>query len=149
MDRRSCLAALAAVFGVLLTTRQTDVEAGMRVRHARRRVRRHVRRRIRRRVVIRMVFGRRFWVVPVGLAIGWELVHDNRVLIVRETRIVERDATRVEVVVVQESGGKTEEIEVIREDTSGNRKNLEGSVLADDDKSTPGVGAVIEEEVDE
>jgi hypothetical protein len=114
----------------------------------RRRIRRRIRRRMRRRAVTRMVRGRPFWVVPVGLAVGWELMHDHRVVIVQETRFIERDGARVEVAVVRDSDGRTEQVDLLREDTADNRKDLQGSVLSDDDKSTPGVDDEIEEEVD-
>jgi hypothetical protein len=42
--------------------------------------------------------------------------------------------------------GKPEEIEILREDTEENRKELLGSLLADDDKTTPAVES--EEEVE-
>jgi hypothetical protein len=108
-----------------------------------------VRRRYRRLAVTRVVLGRRLWVVPVGLAIGWELVHDHRVVIVRDIKVVERDGARVEVAVVQDGAGKTEEVEVLREDTSDNRTELEGSVLADSEQNTPSVEAEIEEEIED
>ena len=148
MNRRDLAAALAAVFGAALIVDPTHALAQA-VRRRRRRVRRRVRRRHRRLAVTRVVRGRRLWVVPVGLAVGWELVHDNRVVIVREIKVVERDGARVEVAVVQDGAGKTEEVEVLREDTADNRNELEGSVIADSDQSTPGVEAEIEEEVDE
>ena len=86
-----------------------------------------------------MIGGRHVWVVPVGLAVGWELVHENRVVIVRETRYVQKEGARVEVAVVADKDGKTEEIEVVREDNADNRKELEGSTLPDDDETTPGI----------
>jgi hypothetical protein len=147
MNRRDFAAAFAAVFGTALAVDPTNALAQP-VRRRRRRIRRRVRRRFRRVAVTRVVLGRRLWVVPVGLAIGWELVHENRVVIVREIRVVERDRARVEVAVVQDSAGKTEEVEVLREDTRENRTELEGSVIADSDQTTPGVEAEIEEEVE-
>ncbi len=126
------LAALVAGLGI--------AEAGPRARAIhRRRVRRRIRRRIRRRVVLRTVAGRRFWVVPVGLAVGWELVHENRVVVVKETKFIEVDGAKTEVAIVQGSDGKTEQVMVAREDTQENSRNLEGSVLPDSDKKTPGV----------
>jgi high-affinity K+ transport system ATPase subunit B len=146
MNRRSFLTNLAlGLNGALILS--TDAEAAL-IRR-RRRIRRRIRRRMRRRVVIRTVLGRPFWVVPVGLAVGWELMHNNRVVVVKETRIIERDGAKVEVAVVQDSNGSTEQIDVLREDTADNRKNLPGSVLPDDDKTTPGVDDEIEEEVSE
>jgi hypothetical protein len=83
--------------------------------------------------------------VPVALAIGWELVHENRIVVVKEIRFVERDGVKVEVAVVEDSAGVTEEVEVLREDTAANRQELEGSLIADADRTTPGVAAEIEE----
>jgi predicted methyltransferase MtxX (methanogen marker protein 4) len=147
MKRRQFLtASLGSAFGILLVTSDSAV-AGP-VRRRRRRVRRRVRRRHRRIAFTRTVFGRPFWVVPVGMVVGWELLHQDRVVVVKETRFVERDNTRIEVAVVQDSTGKTEEIEFVREDSARNRKALEGSVLPADDHSTPGVDDEVEEEVD-
>lgn len=125
-----------------------EAEAGPRGairRHRRRVVRRHVRRRIRRRAIVRMMHGRPVWIVPVGLVAGWELVHENRIVVVQETKFVELDGARTEVAIVRDSDGKTEQIAVAREDTAENRENLEGSVLPDDDRKTPGVEAEVED----
>ena len=148
MNRRDFAAAFAAVFGAVLAVDPTNATAQP-VRRRRRRIRRRVRRRYRRAAVTRVVRGRRLWVVPVGLAIGWELVHDDRVVIVREIKVVERDGAGVEVAVVQDDAGKTEEVEVLREDTPDNRKELEGSIIADSDQTSPGVEAEVEEEVED
>jgi len=80
-------------------------------------------------------------VVPVAVAVGWELHLDNRVVVVHEVRPT--------VVVVREPNGVLAEIAYTREDTSSNGVNHEGSQLPDGDTSTPGVDAEIEEEVDE
>jgi hypothetical protein len=93
-----------------------------------------------------MVLGRPVWVVPVGLAIGWELVHENQVVVVKETKFVEIGGAKTEVVIVQHSNGKTEQVEVAREDTPENGANLEGTILPADDTKTPGVEAEIEVE---
>ena len=143
MDRRMFFASLAAAFAAALSFGLGGAEA--QVRHpVRRRARRVVRYRYRRRVVVRIVNGRPLWVVPVALAVGWELVHRDRVVIVRETRFIEKEGKRVEVALVQDSAGKTEEIEIFREDTAENRVELKGSALPEDDKTTPGVEEVIE-----
>jgi len=148
MNRRTLLASLASVVGGLLLVLGTgETEAGPRARRHRRRVRRRIRRRHRRRAVRRIVNGRPVWVVPVGLAVGWELAQENRVVLVQETRIVEREGVKVEIAVVQGDDGGTSEIEIVREDTATNRKELEGSALADGDATTPGVE--VEIEVDE
>ena len=85
----------------------------------------------------------------MGLAVGWELALGNRVVIVKETKIVERDGTKVEIATVQGTDGKTEELEITREDTDENRKEIGGSTLPDTDKTTPGVEAEVEVEVDD
>ena len=136
---------LMGLVGVLLAIGGSEVEGGQRGRPARRRVRRRVRRRIRRRAIRRAVNGRPVWVVPVGLAVGWELALANRIVVVKEIKVVERDGARVQVAVVQDSSGKSEDVEILREDTDENRKELEGSVLSDDDKTTPGIEAEIDE----
>ena len=141
MNRRTLLGIFAAGTAAALAPASL-IEALPRrpaVRRHARRVRRRVRRRIRRRVVVRMIAGRPVWVVPVALAAGWELVHENRVVVVRETKFVEVGGARTEVVVFAGSDGKTEQIAIAREDTPENRENLEGSVLPDSDTATPGV----------
>jgi hypothetical protein len=151
VNRRHALLIVASTVGGCLFT-WDDADAGQRrgVRRARRRVRRRVRRRIRRRVAFRVVAGRRVWLAPVALAVGWELVlADNRVVVVRETRFVERDGARVEIAVVQDQNGKREELEIARENTPDNSQELQGSTLPDDDKTTPGTEKEEEVEVDD
>jgi hypothetical protein len=84
-----------------------------------RRVRRRIRRRIRRRAAWRVFGPRRLLVVPLAVAVGWELLVDDRVVVVHE---VHHDH-----VVVKHSDGKTEKIDVHKEDTEENAKELEGS----------------------
>jgi len=138
MNRRNFFAALAVPLGAVLAIHVSDVLA---YDNPRRRVRNRLRlrRRIRRHAFTRIRFGRPFWVVPVGLAVGWELAHDHRVVVVRETRIVEQGGVRSEVAVVQDADGKTEQIDITREDTADNRKNLAGSVLDEADTTTPAI----------
>jgi hypothetical protein len=138
MNRRNFFAALAAPVGVALTLK---VGAVLAYDNPRRwmRPRLRVRRRIRRHVFIRTRFGRPFWVVPIGLAAGWELSHANRVVVVRETRFIEKDGVKTEVAIVQDASGKTEQVEITREDSADNRKNLEGSVLDESDTTTPAI----------
>ncbi|MFN7965058.1 MAG: hypothetical protein U0V87_05150 [Acidobacteriota bacterium] len=147
MDRRTFVLNCATTLGLTSLLSVGNAEAGP-VRRHRRRVRRRIRRRHRRRVAIRMIAGRPFWVVPVGLAIGWELLHDNHVVVVKEIKVIEREGAKVEVTVVQHSDGKLEEVEITREDNADNKVELEGSQLPDDDKKTPGVEAEVEVEED-
>lgn len=151
MQRRLFLVALGTATIALLAPAGI-VSAGprARIRRHRRRVRRRIRRRHRRRVTYRMVHGRRCWVVPLGLAVGWELLHEDRVVVVREIRVVETDGVKSEVVVVHDVAAKddapTDEIAVVREDTKENTTELEGSRLPDDDDKTPGVTVEVEDD---
>ncbi len=148
MNRRDLLSAIAGTLSVVVGG-LADLAAQRRpARRARRRVRRRVRRRIRRHITVRTIAGRRVWVAPVALAVGWELVLGrNRVVTVREVKFVERGGARVEIAVVEGSDGKREELEIVREDTAENGKDLQGSILPDDDKTTPAIEK--EEEVDQ
>ena len=96
-------------------------EAAARGHRRRRRRRRRIRRRIRRRAAWRIVAGRRLLVVPLAIAVGSELLVDDKVVIVKE---VHRHR-----VVVEHSDGKTETIEVVKKDTPENTKELEGSEI--------------------
>lgn len=83
-------------------------------------VRRRVwRRRIRRHVVWHVIGGRRVLVVPVALAVGWELFVDNKPVVVKE---VHRHK-----VIVEHTDGKTETVEIVKRDTPENTKNHDGS----------------------
>ena len=147
MDRRGFFGSLGAGFvGALFFGLREAGAVPRGVRAHRRRVRRRIRRRFRRRVAIRMWRGHPLWVVPVGLAVGWELVHENRVVVVKETKFIEVDGAKTEVAIVEGSDGKTEQVMVAREDTPENSKNLEGSVISDSDKKTPGVESETESE---
>ena len=110
-------------------------------RRVRRRVRRRIRRRWRRRVAWRVVGPRRALVVPVAVAVGWELALDSRVVIVREVR-------PTTVVVVDVNGGAPEEVEIDKEDTSDNTREEQGAPAA---AGEPGRDSEedVEEEVDE
>jgi hypothetical protein len=158
MNRRQFLTGLVAgAASLTLLSNFAEANPPARGRRRRRRVRRRIRRRIRRRVALRMVRGRRAWIVPVGLVVGWELMHEDRVVVVREIKVVEIEGVRTEVAVVVDANAKSEagkaapaeEIPIVREDNGDNAAELEGSRLADDDKTTPGVEGEIEEEVEE
>lgn len=150
MDRRSFLSAFLPAAGVALILGASDSAFGQirRRRRIRRRIR--VRRRIRRRVVVRTMFGRPFWVVPVGLVVGWELMHRDRVVVVKEIKVVEKDGNKIEVATVQDASGKVEHVEITREDTPENSKDLKGTELPAHDKATPAIESEEEreEEVD-
>jgi hypothetical protein len=131
MQRRLFLTfATAALGGLLAASVNADVRP-----LRRRRIHRHViRHRYRRVAAVRVVRGRPHWVVPVALAVGWELVHDHRVVVVKEIKTIERDGAKTEMAVVQDQHGKTEEVAILREDTAENRQELEGSELPDSDR---------------
>jgi hypothetical protein len=141
MKRRDLLSGVFAIFGAIALAPTAEAEPRPRrvARWPRRR--RYYRRRFRRFAFTRVVFGRPFWVVPVGMMVGWELMHRNRVVVVKETRIVEKDGQKTEVAVIQDSTGKAEQVEILREDNVENADELEGSVVPDDDTSTPTVPA--------
>jgi hypothetical protein len=86
----------------------------------RRRIRRRVmRRRIRRAVLWRTVGGRRLLFVPLAVAVGWELLVDDKVVVVKEVHTHH--------IVVEHSDGTTQKLDVKKEDTKENKKDLEGS----------------------
>ena len=93
------------------------------VRRHRGRRRRVHRRRVRRRVVWRTNRGVRRLVVPVAVAPGWELVVDDRVVVVKQ---VHPDA-----IVVAHADGTTEKIPVRKQDTEENKQDLEGSEIVE------------------
>jgi hypothetical protein len=134
MDRRTFLAATAAPLGFALAIRASvalgEPSGSLRVRH-------RVRHRIRRRADVRTVSGRTVWVVPVRLTPGWELLHAERVVVVREIRAVGQGGSRTEVAVVEHTDGATAEIEIAREDTPENSVNLAGSAHDGNDFTTP------------
>jgi len=136
MNRRNMFTALAAPVGVALTFKASDVFAYDNPRSWP-----PVRRRIRRPVDIRTSSGRTFWVVPVGLVAGWELSYANRVVVVRETHFVEKAGVRSEVAIVQDMSDKIEQVEITREDTAENSRNLQGSVLDEGDTTTPALAS--------
>ncbi len=146
MDRRSFLGTFLGMTAAALAAGGV-AEATPAQRRRRRRVRRRVRRRIRRRVAFRTIAGRRWWVVPTLCAVGWELAWSNRVVVVKEIRVVEEDGREIEIAVLEHDDGKTEEVPLVREDTKENAKELEGTRLPDDDTATPAVER--EEEVEE
>ena len=151
VNRRTFLARLAVAITAMaagVTVLPDEGEAGpvRRERKRRRRVRRRRRRRRHRRRVVRRAWrGHHRWVVPVALAVGWELAHEDRIVVVHEVKYVEVEGEKTEVVVTTEG----EEIYVVREDDKTNASAEEGSFLPDDDASTPGVDVEVEEEVEE
>ena len=87
--------------------------------------------------------------VPVATAVGWELMLDDRVVVVVEDRGAKTDEPDVHVLVVQDSGGKKETVEVVREDTEDNARELEGSALPAGDTTTPAIETEEEVEVEQ
>lgn len=87
------------------------------------------RRRTRRYASTQIVSGRQFWVVPARLAAGWELVYRNRVLVVRETCVVDRNGRMTEVAVVEDSSGHRYTVDITREDNAENSQELTGTVV--------------------
>lgn len=78
-----------------------------------------------------MVAGRRRLIVPLAIAIGWELALDDRIVVVREVH--------EKTIVVVATDGSSETIDVVREDTAENGEDQVGSEYE----------VEIEEEVDE
>lgn len=149
MNRREVTTGLLALMA-LLAAGEADARPARRARRrTRRRVRRRVRRRHRRRVVRRTVAGRAVWVVPVAAAVGWELMLDDKVVVVVEDKGAKPDNPDVVVLVVKDESGKTQTIEAVREDTADNSKALQGSKLPDSDTTTPAVETEEEVEVEE
>jgi hypothetical protein len=149
MVRRRFLATIGAAVGAVLLSLGA-AEAGP-IRRRRRRHRRRVRRRHRRRVGYRMVHGRRRLIVPLACVAGWELALDDRIVVVKEVRVVEKDGEKIETIVVQDIDNpkaKPEEIEIAREDTKENRSEMEGSEIPEGDEETPGVTTEVEVEDD-
>ncbi len=146
-DVLQSLVALAATFssaGALAGPRRRQK------RRVRRRVRRRTRRRIRRHVVWRTVGGRRALVVPLAVAVGWELALGPDVVVVHEVKKVQVEGATREVIVVVHKDGKKEEVEIVREDTEENKKELDGSEVAAGDTTTPAreLEVEVEEEVE-
>ena len=137
MNRRK-LVAFTLPLGIVLALGAGESSA---YDNPRRRVRLRARgrRRFRRHAFTRVRFGRPVWVVPVGLSVGWELAHSDRVVVVREIKTTELDGQKAEVAVVQDAAGKSEEIEILREDSAENASELEGSAIPEDDVESPGI----------
>jgi bifunctional DNA-binding transcriptional regulator/antitoxin component of YhaV-PrlF toxin-antitoxin module len=93
-------------------------------------------------VAWRVITGRRVAVVPVAVAVGWELNMGDRVVVVREVR-------PTTVIVVPAAGGAPEEIEMQKEDTPENSADEQGSVVPEGDSAPAKEGEEeVEEEVD-
>ena len=84
-----------------------------------------------------MITGRRLLVVPLAVAAGWELMIDRRIVVVKEVRVVDEGPSVRTILVVSEGSKPDEEIEAVREDTKENTREVQGSILADGDKTTP------------
>jgi hypothetical protein len=138
MDRRNFMAAFAAPTAASLALALVLPSSGVRARPvAARRVRHRVRHRIRRRISTRFIHGRTYWVVPLHLAVGWELMHLHRVVEVREIRVVERDGRRSEIAIVQDATGQRMEVDITREETRDNSIDYPGMAIPESDMNTP------------
>ncbi len=84
------------------------------------------------------------WVVPVALAVGWELVHEDRVVVVKEVKVIVVEGEETEAIVTEDG----EEILIEREDDDTNRKAEQGSTLPEGDTTTPAVETEEEVEVE-
>ncbi len=144
MDRREFLTTLATAVAGLTLPLAASARPRRRPTHrpARRTVRRHVRRRVRRRirrpVTYRTFAGKRRLVVPVAVAVGWELALDDQVV-----RVV---AIEDDVMTVRFADGQVTDHAIHREDTVDNSLVLQGTELDADDTSSPFVEA--EEDVE-
>ena len=152
MNRRTFLTRLALAITAMAagtTFDPEEAEAGparRAVKRKRRRTRRRRRRRRhRRRVARRKWRNRHRWVVPVAIAVGWELQQDDRVVVVKEITVIEVDGEKSDAIVTTDG----ETIAIVKEDDDTNAVAQEGSFLADDDTTTPGVEVEVEEEVEE
>ncbi|HLA72912.1 MAG TPA: hypothetical protein VK624_15510 [Steroidobacteraceae bacterium] len=138
MDRREFFTSVSAplMMGTILA--MCAVPAGA-YSNPRRAARAPIRHRIRRRLLVRAVRGRLEWIVPMELAVGWELQHARRVAVVRELHIVGAEGAKSELAVVALSDGTTEKFPITRQDTSDNRLNLTGSAIEPHDHDTPAI----------
>lgn len=118
-SRRALLIALLALLAppALATPGRHRHPHRHRLPRARRRAVR--RRRTRRRAFWRVSAGHRLLVVPLGIAVGWELLLGPRVMVVTQ---VHADSIEVE-----DDDGSTETLGIEREDNAENSEELEGS----------------------
>ena len=88
---------------------------------------------------MRTSFGRSCSVVPVRRSwlVAEYLRTQNEFVVVRETHFIGKAGVKSEVAIVQDAGDKLEQVDIIREDTAENSRNLQGSVLDDGDTTTP------------
>lgn len=78
--------------------------------------------RVRRHVAWQSVNGRRLLIVPVAVMVGWELMVDSRVVVVKEVHPHR--------IAVEHVDGSWESIEIIKQDTSQNVQQHTGSEYA-------------------
>ena len=124
MTRRTFIAELVVLLGAILIAGIEEAEAWRPWRRRRRRRRLIRRRRVRRRVLFRTFGGARLLVVPLAVNVGWELAYGGRVVVVKEVK--------EKTIIVEHSDGKTEEIEVHKEDTKENTEDVEGSEIVEE-----------------
>jgi len=55
----------------------------------------------------------------MAIAVAWELLKDDKIVVVKEVH--------KHTIVVEQTNGKTEEIEIVKDDTKENSQDLEGS----------------------
>lgn len=138
MDRREFFAGAA---GPLLCTLALGLGSG--AAHAypnpRRRGALPARHRIRRRLLVRTHRGRIEYVVPTDLAVGWELQHAARVVLVRELQVSGPEASRIEIAIVSLLDESIERLPITRENTDENRVSLVGSLIEPDDPESPAI----------
>lgn len=67
------------------------------------------------RVQLREAPGRLQWVVPAGLAVGWQLLHEDRLVRVRALWCVQVEGTPREMARVVDAGGLARDVEIVRD----------------------------------
>lgn len=74
--------------------------------------------------------------IPVATTVGWELEVESQVVVV--TSVQPASGDQPETITVQDSGGNTSTMEVVREDTTDNAVELEGTeVVEQEPAATP------------
>jgi hypothetical protein len=108
---RAAVAAVAALAAVAAPRPAAAHPTWEGLREARRRLRRHAPHRIH----AQMLQGRLVWVVPHGVTVGWELLHDERRVRVRGLRHVQHEGAPRELARVVDATGQVRELEIVRD----------------------------------